>query len=134
MYGVLSTHIDSIWPDVASLLERAIIYSDGKYQIDDVYQFLKDRAMQLWVAFNNEGLLKACCISQIVSYPRKKVLILIFVAGIDSTEWIHFADVLKEFAMDKQCQSIEFYGRPGWEKLTKQLGFKKIHTVFKFDL
>ncbi len=133
MYGVLSHYIDKVWFDVAPLLEKAVAYSDGKYHLDDVYAALINRDMQLWVAYDDTGL-KVCCVTQILSFPRKRVMLLVFVAGKDSDDWLHLIEKLKEFAKEHQCHTVEFYGRPGWEKTTKDIGFKKIHTIFKLDV
>lgn len=133
MYGVLSHSIDKVWPEVSVLLAPAVLYSDGKYEVEDVYKSLTERDMQLWVAFKNKGLC-ATCVTQIINYPRKKVMFLLFIAGIQSINWLHLADDLAQFAREHGCQSVEGYGRPGWEKLGVPFGFKKIHTIFRLDL
>ena len=89
--------------------------------------------MQLWVAFDNDGLC-AMEVTQIINFPRKKVLMLVFTAGRRAENWLHLIDELKIFAKQHGCTSIEGYGRPGWEKLSAPLGFKKIHTIFKLPL
>jgi uncharacterized protein (DUF2126 family) len=134
MYGVLSESVDQVWSEVKPLLEEAIKRSaDGKYEADDIYTAVKARDMQLWVAFDDKGLC-AIEITQIVKYPRKKVLMLFFTAGRQAENWLHLIDELGLFAKEHGCTAIEGYGRPGWEKLSAPLGFKKIHTIFKLPL
>lgn len=132
MYGVMSTHIDVIWEDVFEYLEKAILHSDGKYKIEDIYTSLKERDMQLWVAFDNDGVC-AICVTQLIKYPQKKVMYMLFIAGREAINWLHLTDDLAQFARDHGCESIEGYGRPGWEKILPE-GFKKIHTIYRMDL
>ncbi len=133
LYGVMHHSINNIWQEVSPLLNQAIEYSDGKFSLSDVYHLLRERDMQLWVAYNNSGL-KACCVTQIIPYPQKKVMFLVFSAGIDSENWLHFTETLNEFAKEQGCTSSEILGRRGWKKKMKQFGFEEIHTVFRCDL
>lgn len=134
MYGVPAKQIDLIWSDVEPLLKSAIVRSAiDKYQTEDIYKSLLAQDMQLWVAYDKKGLC-AIEITQIINYPRQKVLMLVFTAGRDSETWLPFVDVLKQFAESHNCNSLEGFGRPGWEKLSKSFGFKKISTLYKFDL
>lgn len=85
MYGVLGSHIDTVWNEVSLLIEKALKYSDGKYKIQDIYKSLKNRDMQLWVAFNDSGLI-ACAVTNIVNFPQKKIMFLLFIAGVNSRD------------------------------------------------
>jgi hypothetical protein len=133
MYGIPSALIDSAWVDVSPYIKEALQYSDGKYEISDIYKSLIEKDMQLWTAFSDEGC-EALCVTQIINYPRKKVLLLFLIAGKESANWLHFVENLKHFAKEHGCDSLEGYGRPGWEKLSKPLGFKKVHTIFKLTI
>jgi phage pi2 protein 07 len=134
LYGVLSHCIDQVWEHVAPQLEKAISYSDGKFQLEDVYRSLIARDMQLWVVFDKDGNLCTSVVSQILNFPRKKVFQLLFIAGKDSEDWLYLYEDLKDFAKEHGCVAVEGYGRPGWERLSKHLGFKKIHTIYRFDI
>ncbi len=133
LYGVLSHAVDEVWEDVAPLLLEASSYADGKYDLEDVYNFIVHKDMQLWVMFNASGICGAT-VTQIIKYPRKKVLMLVFIAGEHADSWLNLIDGIKDFAKEHGCESIEGYGRPGWEKLSKPLGFEKIHTIFRLTL
>lgn len=129
LFGVLSSHIDDIWGSVKGLVSAGLEYSDGKYTVEDVYKSLKSRDMQLWVSFNEA--IEAIGITQINIYPNKKVCVIFLVAGSYMDNWLHFSESIKAWAKERGCQSLECYGRPGWEKV---LGWEKIHTVLRENI
>jgi transposase len=129
LYGVLSSHIDQIWKEVAPLLSQALEYSDGKYSLESIKQALINRDMQLWLSI--DGHIEACGVTQIVSYPCKKVCNFMFVAGRDMEKWLTFENDIKQWAREHGCQSIELYGRPGWQKI---LPWERIHVVLREHL
>lgn len=133
LHGVLCSLVDSVWPEVAPMLEKSVTYSDGKYLLEDILKAIRSREMQLWVAVNNHGL-QACCVTQIICYPRKKSMVLAFCSGIDFDQWGHFIEDLKVYAKKQGCQAMESYSRPGFEKKFKPYDMEKIHTIFRINL
>lgn len=116
LYGVLSDHIDIVWPDVAPILQKALDRADNRYLITDIYQAVVDKDMQLWVTFNHAGIV-AAGITQIIQYPQKKILALPFVGGEEMPKWIDSVmHDIELFAREKGCDGIDLLGRPGWKK------------------
>jgi hypothetical protein len=114
-YGVLSSSIDDVWKDVKPYLEPAIAYANGKYSIDDIYEAIRDRDMQLWVVFDNKGLCSAL-VTYIGIFPRRKILFISYVGGRDVHSWLPLViENFKAFAKEKDCEQIEALCRPGWE-------------------
>jgi hypothetical protein len=131
--GVKNFEIGLVWPYVSVFLEKALRYSDGKYNLDDIYNALCLRDMQLWLGFD-DGKLVAVCVTQIVTFPRKKILFLLLASGINFKKWQHLTHDMVAFAKENNCDAVELYGRPGWEKMGKDVGFKKISTIYKVDM
>ena len=125
---------DQVWEKVIPLIDRAIEYADGKYGAEDIYKALKNREMQLWVAFTKVGALSAFCITKITHYPREKRGAILFASGHNVMEWLPFCKTIQNWARENGCTSMEVYGRRGWKKLLKQYGHYEIHTVLKVDL
>lgn len=134
LYGVKSNAIDEVWEYVLPFIENSAAFSDGKYSASDIYENIRNQYMQLWVVFNIKGDVCAAVVTQIISYPQQKRLCIMFCGGLDIHKWLHLIDLIFDFGRAKGCSSIEIYGRPGWEKILKDYGFKKIHTVVKVDL
>lgn len=127
--GVPSDHIDDCWPEVRPWIEIGLGYSDNKYSTHSIYRSLKNKDMQLWVSVNDD--VEAVCVTQIDCHPNKKTCLIFLVAGRNMDNWLHFSNVIETWAKSQGCQSIECYGRPGWEKIT---GWEKIHVVLRKHL
>lgn len=133
LYGVLADSIDLVWPEVKPLLLNALEYADNKFTADDIYKFLKEREMQLWVVYTNKGMI-CCCITQIIIFPHHKRLAIPFVSGIEMFKWLHFYETIIDWAKQNNCTCVEGYARPGWEKVLKKYGFKKIYSIITAPL
>lgn len=134
VYGIFSYNIDDVWHKVENYLKDAIKYSDGKFTIRKLHDLLIAKHMQLWVAADKKNNIKACAVTEIVDYPAKRVLLIVFAAGIGLEEWIHHIEVLQNFAAYHDCEAVEIYGRAGWEKVLKKYGYSKTHSVFRLQL
>lgn len=134
-YGVKadSKEFELVWNEVVPFLEKALEYADNRFLLEDIYRFLKEKMMQLWVTYNNKGL-QSFCISQIIITPRKKILSLPFVGGDDLFRWLHYYEELARFGRENGCVEVEGYARPGWEKVLKKYGFKKIYSIITASL
>lgn len=130
LMGIQFFEIDKYWFLVEPLLAPALAYSDGKHSLNSVYEGLKDRLMQLWIVKQGMRII-AACVTQVINYPNKKVLMICFVGGEDFEDWKHLFSELKKFAEHHQCSSIEIYGRSGWKKKIQDLGFEQIHSVYR---
>lgn len=132
--------IDSImaqyfWFSIDEMIESALVHSDGKILIDDIKRFIYEKKMQLWVIWDKANdCIAGTMITEFVKYPRKKILSIVILGGVRFDEWKHVISDLSTFARQRNCSSIEFHGRPGWERKIDDLGFKKIHTVLSLPL
>jgi hypothetical protein len=132
--GIPARHIDYIWDLILHMISDAVEYSYGKYTVQDIYNALCERDMQLWVIVDNDDIPHAIIVTQIIYYPSKKVMLFVLAAGVKFDNWTHLLPQFIAFAKDHQCTAMEFYGRTGWEKKIEPLGFKKIHTVFSLNI
>ena len=96
----------------------AIAHSEGEMGAEDFYPYLMDGQMQLWVAIN-DGELDASMVTQIIPYPRKRVLRIISIAGDKMEQWIEFLPLIEGWALSIGCTSLECWGRKGWLKILK---------------
>jgi len=111
-------HPDSIaliWDEVEPHIARCTPHSEGELDTDDFFDYLVNAEMQLWVAVDKE--IMAVMITQIIPYPKKKVLRIIAIAGEDMDRWFHFLPAIEEWAMELGCTSLEAWGRKGWLKV-----------------
>jgi hypothetical protein len=135
LYGVLSnsTEFELVWSEIKPYLLETLEYADGKYNEQDIYDAIKANDMQLWVVYDN-GKLLCYCITQIIIFPRKKILSIPFVGGIQMFRWLHLLDLIKQFGREKGCDFAEGYAREGWTKALKSFGFKRSYSIIKAEL
>ncbi len=108
--------ITGLWPHVSDLLEKAQPHSEGELATEDYYPLLKSAQMQLWVAVEQRQVI-AAMVTQIIPYPRKKVLRIIAIGGSGMERWISFLPKVEQFARNLECDSLEAWGRKGWKKI-----------------
>ena len=110
--------IPYIWEKVHSHLELMMPHSEGELEPEDFYEAIYSGDMQLWLAVDGEEIL-ASMVTQIIPYPRKKVLRIISIAGEGMDEWIFDLPIIEDWALSNGCTSLECWGRKGWLKVLK---------------
>ena len=109
------------------LIETAIPYTRGTHTLEDVCLAILAGKLKLWTA------LGACIVSEFVQYPRKLFLHYFLIAG-NMNEIIAMQPKIIEFAHKNKCDAISGLGRPGWEKITKRLGWQTHDRYCSLDL
>ena len=87
--------------------------------------------MQLWIVTEDKEII-AALVTQVVSYPQKKILRLISLAGEDFNKFNHFLDMVQSFAIKTGCTGLELWGRKGWKKLLPD--WESNYIVYSKDL
>lgn len=104
-------------------IEAALEYSGGTHNFDDVAEGLASGKMQLWPAP------KGCIVTEIVVYPRKKVLNVFLGAGeLDQLMDMH-KDVIA-WSKAQGCVAVTITGRHGWKKPLTKHGWKPLHASY----
>lgn len=106
--------VDKIWPLASEILAPAVARNDG-YELEDVFAALRQSRMQLWLADDGTNV-KGAGVTQILTYPRKRTCLLLFIAGVDWDSWRHFLTDIEDWAVRLGCDDFEFIGRRGWLK------------------
>ena len=122
-----SHEFDLVWKDAAPLLSKAIEYSDGKETIENLYQRVRARDMQLWVVFSYE--MEAALVTRIDQHPAKKVLSIPYLGGTGADRWLDNLGIIEDFAKAQGCEAVEIMGRKGWQKLLPD--YDPIHVVIR---
>ena len=125
--------LEMVWDEVVPLIDAALKYSEGEIISEDLVQPLKTEKMQLWVAMS-DGVI-AAMITEIITYPRKRVLRVITIAGKDGRgmgRWYGFLPLIEGFALNNNCSSLEAWTRKGMAKKLKDWEHK--YMVITKDL
>jgi hypothetical protein len=106
------------------LIRKLEPYLEGRFDEDSLVETLKGGSMDLWVAVTDNDKIIAIQITQVQSYPLKKVLFSLFTAGENMALWADkMTEALVDIARENGCSSIEGRGRPGWRRFLNQYGF-----------
>ena len=106
-------------------MERAAEYTYGRFLAEDIKDNLTapDTAQQLWIAFDKDKIYGA------------GVTEMHFVGGDEFKKWGHKGlETFQNFAKDNNCDVIESYGRPGWEKMWKNDGYVSRYTLYELPV
>ena len=130
---VLPEHYDAIWPDIDDYMAGAAKYTYGRFEADDIKENLKEKDQQLWIAFDDA--IKGAVITEIIQYPRMRVLSMHFTGGKELQTWKdQMLKTLQSYAKDKNCDVIESMGRSGWSKVFKGDGFNPRLTYYELPV
>jgi hypothetical protein len=86
----------------------ALEHNDG-YTFDDIAGFIASGVMQLWPAR------RGCMVTEIIQYPRKRVLGIVLAAG-DLDQLQDMGPDVAEWAKAQGCASAMLFGRVGWQR------------------
>ena len=118
-------HIELVWDSIKGFADRCAKYTFGRFTAEDMLHGLLTKDQQLWIAFDDKGI-HAFWVTEVITYPQIKTLVMHFVGGEDFKEWqVNGFSELQKFAREMGCSKIESYGRPGWEKMWKDYGYEK---------
>jgi len=108
-------------------IEAALEYSGGTHNFHDIAEGLVEGRMQLWPSA------RGCIVTEIVVYPRKKVL-NIFLGGGELDQLLDMHDDVIAWAKDRGCESLTMTGRFGWKKPLKAHGWQPLHASYSKEI
>lgn len=89
-----------------------------------VFDWLADRRYLLWLAYEDPTQIKAAFVTREANYPCRRMLTIDIAGGSDMAGWVNEADrVFRAYARDAGLDGVEIYGRAGWVKALKPLGW-----------
>jgi hypothetical protein len=108
-------------------IEAALEYSGGTHTFDDVVDGITSGRMQLWPAP------RGCATTEIVLYPRKKVL-HVFLAGGDMDQILDMIDSAAAWGRTQDCTALTLAGRLGWQRVLSKHGFTPVLVTMERDI
>ena len=102
-------------------IEAALEYGDGNHTFDDIAAGVLTGRYRLWVRQNG------CAVTEIISYPRKRVC-NVFLAGGEMQVIKDLQAPCEEYAKANGCSSLVLTGRKGWVRALRDNGWSEIHT------
>ena len=86
--------VEYVWDKVEPILARVVSRSEGELETEDILDLVTEGRMQLWIVAEDKEII-AALVTQIITYPQKKVLRLGSLAGEDFNKFKHFNKLRK---------------------------------------
>ena len=128
---VNSEDIELVGDEVIPLVEKALSHADGELIPSDIRKHLDTGDLRLWVALQDRDII-ASMVTEIIQYPRKKIVRVITVAGKDMSMWYDFLPMLEGYAVRNGCSSLEAWTRKGMTRKLKD--WKHSYDIITKDL
>lgn len=126
--------IKPLWPVIAPMLAPAIELSMGRLTLKTVLDWLLDGRYLLWVAHTEDRLPLAAFITREARYPGKSMLTIDLCGGNNLEGWLDEADrVFRAHSRQSGLSGVELYGRPGWVRALRRLGWRQSATLVETD-
>lgn len=103
---------DAAWEPIKALLDKHC----ESYRAEDVRAAVGSGHLQAWVVRERGGLL-AVMLTQIVRRRDYSALVVTHIGGTGLRKWIRDWHLLRRYAAENGCSSVEGYGRDGWLRL-----------------
>ena len=127
--------IKNVWGDISRHIKKATDYTYGRYEEIDVLHGCVTNKFHLWVVYDDGPEYIGAAITEVLTYPRKKALSVVFLSGDNFAEWMPEIDKkFVEFAKVLECDFVEACGRAGWERNVKKLGWLKRFSIIERPL
>lgn len=126
--------LDVVWPDAKKMLQMAVDTTSGVYNIDNVYDALKNQTYLLWVALDGATPVAAIT-TRIAIYPNAKGLAMDWIGGKRMRDWFPLAhETLSNYARQNGCTHMEGYGRRAWGRWLEKYGWKPEYIAYRMEL
>lgn len=125
--------LPKVWENVRPWISAACGYNGNRYTAEDSMQEIARGEKQLWLAAI-EDITIGVAITAIMEFPQKRCCIIDICTGERFGEWSYLIQNVEEWAKQKGCEQMFLIARPGMEKLLKDHGYLKTHSVFEKEL
>ena len=121
-----------LWNKVRPLLKPAVDrMNEDRWTTEHLLVELTSGLQQLWIVFNDDNEITTAATTHVSVYPNNKFLTIRFLGGEGYDIWFYEGmDILKSFAKDIGCAGVEVYGREGFWKKMKDVGFNKNAVMY----
>lgn len=127
-------YIDGCWPQIEGYLEGAAKYTYGRFTVQDIKDCIVEYDYHLWIAFEDDTIFGAV-VTEIVDYPQCRMLAMQFTGGKELKKWKDpMLALLRRWAKDNGCSTIESPGRPGWARVFKNDGYKARFITYELPV
>ena len=128
--------VPQVWGKAAPYLEEAINISGGRATVPETLVRCLSGNLQLWLAYDTDTLdVLGSFATSVDTYPDAKLLTVQLLGGEQFDQWIDDCqDKLVIWAAANECRGIQLFGREGWVRKLKKLGWQKKFVTCEYTL
>lgn len=124
--SILTADAAKIWHIVAPLLAPAVALTEGRYDMQAVFNQVREQRSLLWVVYDDDLVIKAAFIAAKRRYPCADWLAVEFMGGDGMNDWIEtVVETLASFARESDLVGLEMAGRKGWTRVLAASGWRE---------
>ena len=127
--------VDAVWADVVRVLKKSVDTANGKFDMQDIYNGIKDDSYVLWIVLDDDQVIAAIT-SRIEQYPGPhRALALDWIGGTRMAEWLPLAHrAMIAYAKDHECTHLEGFGRKAWGRWLEKYGWQPEYIAYRMEL
>jgi|TARA_R100001460_G_scaffold4770_1_gene13371 type II secretory pathway component PulJ len=136
LVNIPSSNLDDVWSLVKKDISEALSYSGNQTDAQFVFESIKENKMQLWVVWDKDkpttiDKYYGVVVTEIIQRKLKRSCQIFIMTGKHRQKWQHLISVLEDFAEEQECQEMELFARPGWQKILQNYNYKRTHVVLE---
>lgn len=133
---ICAENVPVVWTIIRDRLERAIARQPSpEYGVLDLFDSLVCRKAQLWIVNDRDFNIRLICITRVLSYPKKRTLLIDFVEGEDLVASLALLEKSEAWMKAHGCSEIEAVVQAPLARLLERKGaFKRSRVILYREL
>jgi hypothetical protein len=136
MYKLIAKdNVYDVWPVVAPWVAQAMGAEENWPELT----FIRDRAMQgyvqLWVSEEpNTSEIDFVMVTEGMQLAHRRVLVIRWLTAVNIETHLQDLHILEDWAKRNGYEDMQIWGREGWKRKMRSLGYEPEFTVVRKDL
>jgi len=127
-------NVENIWHIVAPWIAQAIGDSDTWSDLDTIKENALRGHAHIWIGKDQQDQMDVVFVTETWFLDGRRALVVRWLCGRNMAEWIGDLSYLENWAAQNGFQSLQIWGRKGWIRACKSLGYKNEFTVLSKPL
>ena len=125
--------IGSVWKRSEEVLKKLEPMNDGRFELADILHMLLSGQQHMWVVWDedqeNDPVI-GVVVTEIIEYPRKRLIAVQYLAGERLDEWFHETEIMiASWGKVSGCHGMEMSGRRGWSRRLKKENWTERYVI-----
>lgn len=133
MYMLLApTKVEENWMEIAPWIAQAITGARISEELESVKQRALAGGMQIWIGMKpRSNQITMVFVTEGFMLEGSPVLVLRMMAGVNVDECLPDLAILERWAINQGFHTLEVWGREGWKRKLRPLGFHYEYTILR---